>query len=524
MNFIKKIVKIKRGFKKFMKKFYFLSLFFPGIIFFKIIFAFTTPTDFFCVQVITPAKNPKTGECREFSTPCAVPEGWVKVKSCAADQTEIKDQILVCQDLYWYDDVKRECQGPKKFCGAFMYQGLRTFKTKEECQEDLQKQDFYLSPQPSLLPTIPALKKEKKVPVGQPLDLCALSDNYLSQINDLVKEAELFRNQGDLEGEKNILEKIRILKEKIEQSKKECAKMLETKTKIEKNDAEILKEVCQTKEKIEKKVEYYKELLSFPLEEIEKRGYKKEEIEKILNELLLEKEKIKSLCSGEKLKEEVGIIKPVVPEDSKEIVNYYKEKVASIIEKPSFPESQVQEIKKLNQETQEMAKELIRTKEQISLKEAQNLFEKIELQAGKIKINEEEVKASQEKNIEVMINKKPVTISVSEKKANLKEENLTVELEAPFVLEKEKAFFQNQEIKATPKEALSKADLKNPQVLSIKLRLKENQPVYEIKAVEERKFFFVFPVKVKKEIILDATKEEFSKIEEKKPWWSFFAF
>jgi len=63
-----------------MKKFYFLSLFFPGIIFFKIIFAFTTPTDFFCVQVITPAKNPETGECREFSTPCAVPEGWEKLK------------------------------------------------------------------------------------------------------------------------------------------------------------------------------------------------------------------------------------------------------------------------------------------------------------------------------------------------------------------------------------------------------------------------------------------------------------
>jgi len=263
---------------------------------------------------------------------------------------------------------------------------------------------------------------------------------------------------------------------------------------------------------------------SFPLEEIEKRGYKKEEIEKILNELLSEKEKIKSLCSGEKLKEEVGIIKPVVPEDSKEIVNYYKEKVASIIEKPSFPENQVQEIKKLNQETQEMAKELIRTKEQISLKEAQNLFEKIELQAGKIKINEEEIKVSQEKNIEVMINKKPVTISVSEKKANLKEENLTVEVEAPFVLEKEKALFQNQEIKATPKEALSKADLKNPQVLSIKLRLKENQPVYEIKAVEERKFFFFFPVKVKKEIILDATKEEFSKIEEKNLGGVFLLF
>ncbi len=35
-----------------------------------------------CAQVITPAKNPATGECREFSTPCDVPEGWVAVESC----------------------------------------------------------------------------------------------------------------------------------------------------------------------------------------------------------------------------------------------------------------------------------------------------------------------------------------------------------------------------------------------------------------------------------------------------------
>lgn len=35
-----------------------------------------------CVQVITPAKNQQTGECREFPTPCDVPAGWTKVESC----------------------------------------------------------------------------------------------------------------------------------------------------------------------------------------------------------------------------------------------------------------------------------------------------------------------------------------------------------------------------------------------------------------------------------------------------------
>ncbi len=38
-----------------------------------------------CIQVITPAYNLKTGECKEFSTPCDVPEGWEK--GCPEDQT-----------------------------------------------------------------------------------------------------------------------------------------------------------------------------------------------------------------------------------------------------------------------------------------------------------------------------------------------------------------------------------------------------------------------------------------------------
>lgn len=35
-----------------------------------------------CIQVVTPAKNSTTGECREFPTPCDVPAGWKKVDSC----------------------------------------------------------------------------------------------------------------------------------------------------------------------------------------------------------------------------------------------------------------------------------------------------------------------------------------------------------------------------------------------------------------------------------------------------------
>lgn len=34
-----------------------------------------------CIQVVTPARNPETGEIREFPTPCDVPDGWEKIEN-----------------------------------------------------------------------------------------------------------------------------------------------------------------------------------------------------------------------------------------------------------------------------------------------------------------------------------------------------------------------------------------------------------------------------------------------------------
>ncbi len=42
----------------------------------------STPESRVCIQVITPARNLKTRVCKQFSTPCDVPEGWGRVSSC----------------------------------------------------------------------------------------------------------------------------------------------------------------------------------------------------------------------------------------------------------------------------------------------------------------------------------------------------------------------------------------------------------------------------------------------------------
>jgi len=49
---------------------------------------------------------------------------------------ENKEKIS-CKDLYWIDNTNKECS-QKQFCGAFMYYGLYTFETKEECLKFLE--------------------------------------------------------------------------------------------------------------------------------------------------------------------------------------------------------------------------------------------------------------------------------------------------------------------------------------------------------------------------------------------------
>lgn len=40
------------------------------------------PVPMVCIQVIQPAKDPMSGACKEFRTPCDVPLGWVAVNAC----------------------------------------------------------------------------------------------------------------------------------------------------------------------------------------------------------------------------------------------------------------------------------------------------------------------------------------------------------------------------------------------------------------------------------------------------------
>ncbi len=53
-------------------------------------------------------------------------------------QAKINNPLNNCKSLWFYDNNHKYCQ-QKKFCGAYMYLGLRTFSTKEGCETSLSK-------------------------------------------------------------------------------------------------------------------------------------------------------------------------------------------------------------------------------------------------------------------------------------------------------------------------------------------------------------------------------------------------
>ncbi len=71
-----------------------------------------------------------------------------------------------CHNYFWYDNTNKDC-GSKQFCGAFMYLGLNTFESKDECMKSLQNTQSASSFPPSTLnplaPTLPPTTQAKTV-------------------------------------------------------------------------------------------------------------------------------------------------------------------------------------------------------------------------------------------------------------------------------------------------------------------------------------------------------------------------
>jgi hypothetical protein len=59
-----------------------------------------TSTPRVCIQVITPAYNPQNpSECKEFPTPCDIPQGWIKTEKCPVRTPTLQTPTTQTQSL-----------------------------------------------------------------------------------------------------------------------------------------------------------------------------------------------------------------------------------------------------------------------------------------------------------------------------------------------------------------------------------------------------------------------------------------
>ena len=86
------------------------------------------PSDFSCgiymaeLAIATVQESLKVGDT--FKILCTT-------TTCPATTTT----TLGCRNLWWFDSEHNTTCDYKQFCGAYMYQGLRTFETKEDCEK-----------------------------------------------------------------------------------------------------------------------------------------------------------------------------------------------------------------------------------------------------------------------------------------------------------------------------------------------------------------------------------------------------
>lgn len=69
----------------------------------------------FCIQVITPAVNSANGECKEFPTPCDIPNGWETVDACPVVECEEGDFFAINPETGECRDYSSSCDVPENF-------------------------------------------------------------------------------------------------------------------------------------------------------------------------------------------------------------------------------------------------------------------------------------------------------------------------------------------------------------------------------------------------------------------------
>jgi hypothetical protein len=379
-------------------------------------------------------------------------------------------------------------------------------------------------PVPTITPTQPTA-------LAKPIAICYIPDKLTKDYNQLLIDFRKAESEGNKEIAETITKKITALKLEIERAQKECfanasqTGTIQHPTEEPRPLAPVAINRCLEVSQWENKIAYYRKLAGLNDAELkEQTGFSREEVEKILSDLPNGLVKIKAGCESQKtagtqtaetVRQFVAEpVKPVAVESGKEINVYYKTKIERITARNESVETQVENLKSLKTEINELIEKLLKGRKEIEVSELNNVVSEIKVSQGEIKADDIAIKTT-DKKIFVNVGNASVSVAPTSRQVLIQDKNL--EVSASEVSIKDNALRVGaSEVKLAASQVAKNLGVE-PQ--SAELKEENARAVYKLKVAEPRKLFGLVPIRITKTMTADAESSDL--LNEKLPWYSF---
>ncbi len=182
-------------------------------------------------------------------------------------------------------------------------------------------------------------------------------------------------------------------------------------------------------------------------------------------------------------------------------------------------------VEELKKEIERLRKELAKAREEIRRLriKVEELKKKLIITAKGIVDPEtgEEISIP-EAEIDVTLQNKVVKVVKERNTVKIKAGEAEVEVSAPVAVAKGTLEVNNKPVRVTPDEVLERVRKKVEALEKVQLEVKDDKPVYKVKAKKKGRLLFILPVEVPIEVEIDA--EEGKELREVRPWWAFLVF
>lgn len=384
------------------------------------------------------------------------------------------------------------------------------------------------APEPKPLPTPMPIPMPTEI--GKPIAICYIPDKLTKDYNQLILDLRKAEEAGDKRTAELIIKKITALKLEIERARKECLTNTAqpqrdvVSSELHRPPVAIAINRCQEVAQWENKITYYQKLAVLNDSELkEQTGFSKAEIEKILADLPNGLVKVKAQCDDQKTAEVRPLeavkqiiaepVKPVAVGSGQEIDAYYKAKIEKITTEGDG-KVQIQKLKSLKGEIDELITKLIKGRKEIEASELNNTVAEIKVSRGEIKADDVSVKTT-DKKILVNVGESSVSVAPTSRQVLIQDKNL--EVTASEVSIKDNALrIGNSEVKLAASKVAETLGV-DPQ--SAELKEENSRAVYKLKVAEPRKLFGFIPIRITR--IMTADAESSDLLDESRPWYSF---